>query len=764
LANSNLSFIHLGGMMKRNILGVLIALIFVVTSCTSNKKIEPDDEFAVEANTGSQDASLDKDLSLDGPAESSGANATDSSKTTPADSNQDLALENELSSLDNNTPNPAPKEATVGDELSLDEPAAQAPVVAAPVEPVVPPLQEPVVAPAPVVVEEPIMAQPVADVPVINEAPATIDSVSYKANQNGGTVEITSNRPLKYTTRLNKDTNQLMVEVENSVLPKKLKRSLNTKDMASPIGSVDMYQKAGSNISRFVVQLRPGAVEPLVQPEGNAILIVGGMPAGQAMANSTNNGSEQDMQNSSIDGQTMLSRPNTEITDLNSPGIMSSDDLEDFLISNNKFYGKKISIETNGMDLKEALRFLGEEGGINMILDDGVDGKVSLKLRNVPWDQAFILILKSKKLAFKRQGNVIRVARLDDIKRDEDEAIARLEARKSKVPFIVKRFFIGYADITELEKKISQFLTTAQEAATATLPNGQPAPPVKEILGKVLSDKRTNSLIVTDTEDNMVKIEKLIRALDTQPMQVLIEGKVVEAKEEFTRGLGIFWSSVPPSTSSNVKVGIKPALDAGFNVLDSTVTWGSLDILGSLTAQLQLGERTDKVKVLSSPRISVLSNEKATISQTAGILIPTVTNSVGSGTSGTTSTTSFTVAQVGVTLDVTPQVSNEGTVKMDLNIQRSFLARVDSQAPDVRNATTKVIVKSGQTAVIGGIFESEVRNGQSGVPGLQDVPIIGRLFKGDRDAKSKNELVIFVTPNILKPVLGSEKRSDGELQ
>lgn len=838
--------------MKNILVRSIVIFAFIFTSCATNKKIDSDDDFSVEGDApiGSDEVgSNSDDLALSDSEQTPAAETPAAEKTAGAD-NLDSALESELNSLGDSTEGAtaaktaeAPKDelsldepAAPKDELSLDEPA-QPPVAKtepeAPVaeQPPAEPLAEPAPPPPVVISETPppapppetppeVVAQPTAppEPPAVVETskPATIDNVTYQANANGGTIAVTANQPLKFTTRLNSTTNQFIVEVENSTIPKKLKRSLNTKDMASTIGSVDIYQKAGSNVARFVVQLREGSPEPIVQPEGNSILIIGsgtalaaktqGSPGEAAQpgqvegaatspetvvseegttqtadgggsrggktagkAGGATAASTQDLRASNIDGRSFLQADN-EIVDLATPGIMSSDDLEEFLISNNKFYGKKISIETNEMKLRDALKFISEESGVNIIIDESVVGSVSMKLRSVPWDQALILLLKSKKLGFKRQGSVLRIGRVEDFRAEERDAIEMKEARKARSPFIVKRFFIGYAEVKDLEGKIKTYLEAlagVQSQGNAVVaPAAGIAAPVaradsargsakKDNVGTVIADNRSNSLIVTDTEENMQKITKLIEALDTQPQQVLIEGKVVEAKEEFTRGLGVNWNTASaPTTTNSSRIGINPALDAGSVVFDGAFTWGSLDVLGSLTARLALGEREDRVRVLSSPRIAVLSNAKATISQTAGFLIPKTTV-----TAGGTSTTTNDVVPVGVILDVTPLVSNEGTVSLNLNITRSFVARVDSKAPDERKASTQVIVKSGQTAVIGGIFESTNIVGKSGVPGFRDLPILGTLFQSESESKTKNELVIFVTPTILKPVVGVEKKS-----
>lgn len=796
--------------MKNVLVKCVLIFAFIFTSCTTNKKTNSDDEFAVEGDAivDSEEiaTSPGEDLTLGGLDEQPAA--VDKGKAESTENNLEASLENELNSLGDTTAqqraekpdNELSLDEPVKGELSLDDATAQPSVAKTEVQAPEPPKQVEITneAPPPAVISEeappPVVISeepPSPQLPAVVESrkSATIDNVIYQANSNGGTVAIAANQPLKFTTRLNSTTNQFIVEVENSTIPKKLKRSLNTKDMASTIGSVDIYQKAGSNIVRFVVQLRQGSPEPIVQPEGNSLLIIGsgtamaraGIPAEatsgataalevtETMGAAADNApaASQNLGKVSIDGKP-LPQPSDEIVDLATPGIMSSDDLEQFLISNNKFYGTKISIETGNMDMKDFLSFISEESGVNIIIDESVSGKISLKLRNIPWDQALILVLKSKKLGFKRQGSVLRIGRVEDFMGEEQAAVELKDARKARAPFVVKRFFIGYAEIKDLEAKIKAYLQALANVQTSGVANA--APPLglgqtavqqspaatartKEPVGTVLGDARTNSLIVTDTEENMEKISKLIQAIDIQPQQVLIEGKVVEAKESFTKGLGITWNSQPNAASSTntSKIGMNPAIDAGSTVLDADFSWGSLDIFGSLTAKIQLGEREDKVRVLSSPRIAVLSSEQATIKQTSSVLIPksTIAN-------GATTVTQEAVV-FGITLNVTPHVSNEGTVTLALDINRSFLPRVDSQAPDERSAKTKIIVKSGQTAVIGGIFESENREGASGVTGMKDIPILGQLFRSNSEAKSKNEMVIFVTPTILKPVVGSKK-------
>lgn len=779
-----------GGIMKVKSIKMLLVVMFVLASCTSKQKIAQEDEFAVDAGVTTENKQVTGDkvedeLTLeDSPAEKT-ATSTDSEKS----------LEDELASLSDSETQEKINDKSAKKVLPTEpvNESATNQLDQAPIDTEV--TNDNAVSVNKDIVQEPT---PSAAADKNSTGTAQISNVIYQSNANGGAVVISANQPLQFSTRVNSSTNQFIVEVQNSSIPENLKRTLNTKDMSSSIGSVDIYQKP--NVTRFVVQLRPDSQEPIIQQEGNSLLIIGASlmsesakkpsvdkfneaeqsgvtipEADQVAVTAEPESLNENSSNISKRKAGLKSPYNREIVDLYTDGIMTSDDLEEFLISNNKFYGKKINIETTNMELVDLFKFFSEESGVNIIVDSSVTGLVTMKLRDVPWDQAFILILKKERLGFKRQGNVLRVGKLEELAREEDDAIELKRARKVRSPLIIKRFFIGYAKLSDLEAKISDFLgqsegaTGAQQladspkaadAASTSKPGQQvaqsaiqqPAKPSRRN-GRVIADQRTNSLIVTETEDNMAKVEKLIQALDTQPQQVLIEGKVIEAKESYTRGMGVSWASSPSevTTLNRVGIGINPILDAGAVVLNSNISWGQLDLLGRLDAQLQLGEREDKVRILSSPRITVLTNEQATITQTAGLLIPE------SVTQNNVTTVTNRIVEFGVNLSVTPTVSNEGTVLLDLDLKRDFLARVDSLAPERRSAKTKLIVKSGQTAVVGGIFESETREGNSGVPGMKDIPILGALFKSKAEGRSKNELVIFVTPTILKPVVGTEK-------
>ncbi|AFY00531.1 fimbrial assembly protein [Bdellovibrio bacteriovorus str. Tiberius] len=639
------------------------------------------------------------------------------SQAAPA-GDQDLAIEEEVNEAGGqeqvaDAPAPAPEETSPTEDPFADSSVADVPAQTP--EPTVTETtpdpfadQPPVSEPAPAPVTETIAAVP-------SGAPANITDLKFRANETGGTVIVQGDRPLTYTTRTNPDLRQFIIEVDNANLPDRLKRSLNTKDIKGSVGAIDAYQNPGSATARFVIQMREGVGEPAVQQEGNSLLIVasGSAPA-EAM----------------------------EVTDVSTAmednNILPSQNLTEFLAGNTKFYGKKISIETSNMDIRDALNFITEESGVNMVISEDVKGAVSLKLRQVPWDQALVVIMKAKKLGYTRQGNVLRIAPLQDLKAEEDDATKLAQARKNLEPLKVRMFPVSYAKVDELEKKIKDFLGDR---------------------GRVVGDVRTNALVVTDIEENLERAARLIASLDTQPAQVSIEGKIVEAKESFTRNIGVNWSA----TGAPIKLGSTARgpvnMNPSFNVnqsaagssgaLNFNLNVGTLDIFGTLSAALALNESEEQVKIISAPRIMTLSNEKADINQTTEVPVRQVTQN------GTATQETFQFKPLTLKLEVTPQVTADGSVIMKVLVNRQFRgADVSSAgqgafAVNSREANTRVLVKNGQTAVIGGIYQSDATDGEIGVPWFRELPFVSYLFKTKNISKEKSELLIFLTPRIM---------------
>jgi type IV pilus assembly protein PilQ len=582
--------------------------------------------------------------------------------------------------------------------------------------------------------QEPALVQtPSPPVPEKNR----ITNIRYVANSSGGTIVIEANQALTYQTRMNSATNQFVIEIADAVLPANLQRPYQMSDFNSQIAGINAYQSEGSTTARIVVQMKTaGRGEPIVQQEGNSLVVI--PPAASPPV---------------VQAPALPSQPST--TEGPREGALSARTLDEFLTGNQKFYGRPISLQVKEADVRDVVNFLAEESGANIVMSDDVAGKISIKLRRVPWDQALVTVMRTKNLGYVRQGNVLRISTLKALQDETESANKILEAQKAIVPAVVKSMSIGYANLEELVKNLTPFLSKD---------------------GKIVSDNRTSTLVVTDKEDTVVRISKLVRTLDIPPSQVSIESKVVEAQEEFQRFIGVNWTQfgAPTTLSPDRGSGGAPidltlrttstSLGTEFKQaapLNMTLSVGTLDFFGDLTASLTLAERDSLAKVLSAPRISTMNREKATIRQEGENV--TVTSTLNQATNTMTKQVQRTPFKL--ELAVTPQITSDGSVIMDVEIAREFLgADVDSETQarpvNKRFAKTKILVRNGQTAVIGGIFTSDELEGSSGVPGLKNIPILGWLFKNKSSSRAKNELLVFMTPRILATDLGTQTASN----
>jgi type IV pilus assembly protein PilQ len=578
----------------------------------------------------------------------------------------------------------------------------------------------------PVAQEPPVDSAPLPPEPA-PEAPekARVRNIRYLANSSGGTVVIETSKPVQYQTRMNAATNQFVIELAGVELPPALQRPYPMNDFNSRVGSINAYQTAGSDTARVVVQLKGASVgEPVVQQEGTSLVMIPPAAAPLAIIQKPSKGQPPAAQG----------KP--------SESALAARTLDEFLTGNQKFYGRNISLQVKDADVRDVVNFLAEESGANIVMSDDVGGKISLKLRRVPWDQALVTVMRSKNLGYVRQGNVLRISSLAALQKETEAANKILEAQKAIVPAVVQVIPISYADLEELQKNVKAFLS-------------------KE--GQVVIDKRSSTVVLTDKADVVERVQKLIKTLDIPPMQVLIESKIVEAVEEFTRLVGINWGfggqevSLAPSGGANggpLNMTLRNQVqnvprNTSANML-AGMQIGTLDIFGTLDAALALAEHDSLAKVISSPRISAMNREKAMIKQEGeNVTIVTTRSETTGATTATEKRTPFSLE-----LGVTPQITADGGVIMDLDVKREFLgAEVDpttkARPVNKRSAKTRVMVRNGQTTVIGGIYTSDELEATDGVPGLKDIPILGWLFKSKQFNRTKNELLIFLTPRIL---------------
>lgn len=609
---------------------------------------------------------------------------------------------------------------------------------------------EPVPAPE-LVQQEPVFEEPAFDSPsaqsFVGSNDIQINDIRYLANEAGGTVVIDASEPISYQTRVNPETNQFIVEMAGAKLPERLKRPYILKEFNGAFAAINAYQPAGSNTVRVVIQLKgSGASQPIVQQEANSLVVIPAsntpveMVAQQESAQAPPPGAAEEI---SLDGSADSQSFDVEAARADQQ-LLGARTLDEFLMGNSRFYGRRISIQVKDVNVREALNFISDEGGINLVISDDVKGNISLKLKEVPWDQALVTVMRSMKLGYLRQGNVIRISTLKNLQEETDAARQIIEAQKAMTPLRVKVIPVSFGKVEDMVKQVQSFLT--------------------EKRGNVVADPRTSSLIVTDTNDVLQKVVRLVKELDLPPAQVMIEGKIVEASEDFKERLGVNWNlensqleisqaggrgGAPIDLISNL--GVSP-LESSV-ISESPLLWefniGTMDILGNLSAALALAEIDSLAKVVSSPRVVTMNKEKAEISQKGQqVTVTQVRDQQGNILPQ--------VNREDVTLNLTviPQITADGSVIMEVEVKRQFVgaevnAETGARPINTREAKTKILVKNGQTAVIGGIYQSDVTESEAGVPLLKDIPVLGWLFKSKSLDKLKNELLIFLTPKIL---------------
>jgi type IV pilus assembly protein PilQ len=399
-----------------------------------------------------------------------------------------------------------------------------------------------------------------------------------------------------------------------------------------------------------------------------------------------------------------------------------------------KYTGKRISLNFKDADLKDVFRLFHEITGFNIVLDPAVAGTLTIVLENVPEDQALDIILKNNGLDKVFENNVIRIATTQKLASEAAARKALLEAQ-------------------ELEEEPITFTRSLSYAKAEAV-----TPIIKKIMskrGEVIMDARTNTLIISDLRDRQDPINRLIDALDEQTSQVVIEARIVETDREFERDLGILWGTQKHTTIR----GRQTDLTADVTGLESAAIAGTLGIIYgdlaidgfALNMKLEAFELNGDVKVLSSPRIATQNNQKAVIEQ--GVQIPVVS------TTATQINVEFISASL--KLEVTPQITKEGTVIMDVRVDNSspdFVNRVGDVPPIItERAQTQILVTDGGTAVIGGIFKLNDSVTQASVPGLGKIPGLGWLFKNKSINRKNTELLIFITPRIQKKAEASQE-------
>jgi type IV pilus assembly protein PilQ len=535
-----------------------------------------------------------------------------------------------------------------------------------------------------------------------------VTNIDFKRGPNGEGRVIIDLTNTSISTDVWRENNVINVELVSSQLPKELQRRMDVSDFATPIDFIDAIQD-GSNI-RLTISSN-GDFEHLAYQTDRIYTI--------------------------------------EVAPI------SKEEEEKKKKAKFGFTGERLSLNFQDIEVRSVLQLLADFTGLNLVVSDSVEGNLTLRLKNVPWDQAMDIILKTKGLDQRKAGNVILIAPTDEIAAREK---LELEARKQ---------------VEELERLRTEFIKVnyAKAAEMANLLK-QVDNAILSPRGSVSVDERTNTLLVKDTNSSLLNVRNLLIELDIPVRQVLIESRVVIASDDFSKELGVRFGISRDSQGVTVpgEAGYTSGTLAGINNLandEPLVEANRLNVnlpvqnpagsfalalaklpLGTLLEmELSAAQIEGRGEVVSSPRVITADSHTARIEQ--GVEIPYLELSDGDAT--------LKFRKAVLSLEVTPQITPDDRVIMDLDVHKdnvgetvSFGAGLSAPSIDTREVQSQLLVDNGQTVVLGGIYETEKANQVTRVPFFSDLPLVGVLFRSTIEVDDRSELLIFVTPKILQ--------------
>lgn len=578
------------------------------------------------------------------------------------------------------------------------------------------------------------------------ENPAQIKSINFLQEGEISKLIIDLNKEAFAERTHIKDDKQIILDLKNATADKKTMRGIDTSEFSGSAVYVSPYKKPGEkNSIRFAIQLRDN-VRSILENKGNRIIL--------SIENRFGAFSRAKLKKA--DGAKVTKTEEALEEKINIPKSASIEDILENLTQAGvkKYVGKRISINVNNVNYRELLKMIADTSGFNIIIDDAVTNlpPLTISLTNIPWDQALDTIMNLGDLVAFKHSNILTVKTAQRAREELEAKLAAQNANMKQEPLVTKVFPISFADPEQLSKILEDYLTPDR--------------------GAIKIDQRTSNIIVKDTIDAIERMKKITETLDTETPQVLIEAKVVEASEdyEFRAGLGrgglrFGYDPLTPSADLAPNSGsfsFSSATDSEFpNVLTA-----SIDVYRRLTGlnfSLQLMESESKGRVISSPKIITQNNQAATITSTDTQRFLTQQTT----TSGEV-TNQIQEIPVTINLTVTPKVTNDGSISMNVNITKGgFGTSAAGGLPSTSDKAinTNVLVDNGSTVVIGGLYQTTTSEVESGIPFLKDLPLIGWLFKSAYNPnRSRSELIVFLTPRVVnQEEAGLVNREAGDL-
>ena len=502
----------------------------------------------------------------------------------------------------------------------------------------------------------------------------------------------------------------LVVEFLKTALPEGLRRRLDVSDFGTPVQSVTTFQTGDK-------------VRMVIEPKG----------LWEHSAYQSDNQFVVEVRQQKVDANKLTQGPG--------------------------YSGEKLSLNFQNIEIRSLLQVIADFTNFNIVASDTVTGAVTLRLKDVPWDQALDIILQARGLGMRKSGNVLLIAPKDELAAKEKQELESRNAVQNLEQVRTQDFRLNYAKATEVALAISG---TGGAAGLNRILSPR---------GSVLSEARTNQLFVTDIPSRLELVQALIAKLDIPVRQVLIEARIVEASDSFGKSLGVRLGG-QPFTQKGISATAPGTADTQINAYGATANIGSAGATNGnffnlpgvgqngfgaatfaislfnasatrfLNLEISAAEADGKGKIVSSPRIVTADQVKALIEQGTELPYQQATSS---------GATSIAFRKANLKLEVTPQITPEGNIIMTVDVNKDSVGRSTANgfAIDTKHIQTQVLVENGGTVVIGGIYEQNDREDETKVPLLGDIPVLGNLFKQKTRTATKSELLVFITPKTL---------------
>jgi type IV pilus assembly protein PilQ len=578
--------------------------------------------------------------------------------------------------------------------------------------------------------------------------------------------------------------NLILVDIPGTFLPQSLQRVLDTGDFVSPVRMVRAY-KTGRGTRVAISLRRETTYEHTITDRGLLVLDIKVPPGmtrerenarsyggdvspgrpdgglGNAVGGEVGIGSN----GRSFDPGSAWGRGGGSYDPSSAAGLAAGFMYDNSGAGNLPYSGQRISLDFVNADIHSIFRLISHVSRLNIVASDDVEGEVTVRMTDVPWDQALAAILQAKGLGSQRFGSVVRVAPIETIKAEQQAKAETVEAMFKSAQLELLVVPLNYVQASDINKQLTSLLTSR---------------------GTLQVDQTSNQLIIKDIPANLPQLRELIRYMDRETPQVLIEARVVEASTNYTRSMGIQWGGELDATTStgystglffpngvgmsggissnvaaaNRTVFYQPGqdtllVDLGAEATSSSVAFslGSIPGVIDLDARLSALEQDGWGKVISQPRITTLDNKPATVAQ--GQRVPFLSTSAGG--------TAVQFINAVLSLTVTPHITQDNKIFMRMKIENNradFSRLVQGQpAIQIKEIETELLVADGDTTVMGGVFSTEQTYSQNRTPGFSKLPLLGYLFKNATDNMSRNELLVFVTPHIVtRPQSSSSRR------